>query len=85
MITVASLSKAWTVFSRSNTGVVCSNPTWGMDVSMRVFCLCSPVCVCVCVCVFRYRPCDGLIPRWRSYRLCKNQETEKRPRSDKGL
>jgi hypothetical protein len=31
-ITVAARSKAWTVFARSNAGIVGSNPTQGMDV-----------------------------------------------------
>jgi hypothetical protein len=31
-ITVAARSKAWTVFARSNTGIVGSNPTQDMDV-----------------------------------------------------
>jgi hypothetical protein len=35
---VAARSKAWTAFARSNTGVVCSNPTRGID-----------VCVFLCV------------------------------------
>jgi hypothetical protein len=35
-ITVASRSKAWTVFARSNAGIVSSNPTRGMDV-----CVCA--------------------------------------------
>jgi hypothetical protein len=34
-------SKAWTVFARSNTGIVGSNPTWGMDVRVRLFCVCA--------------------------------------------
>jgi hypothetical protein len=33
-ITVAARSKAWTVFARSNTGIVGSNPTQDMDVCM---------------------------------------------------
>jgi hypothetical protein len=33
-------SKAWTVFDRSNTGIVGSNPTRGMDVCVRLFCVC---------------------------------------------
>jgi hypothetical protein len=40
-ITVAARSKAWTVFARSNTGIVGSNPTWGMDVYVRLFCVCA--------------------------------------------
>jgi hypothetical protein len=31
-VTVAERSKAWTVFGRSETVIVCSNPTQGMDV-----------------------------------------------------
>jgi hypothetical protein len=31
-ITVAALSKVWTLFARSNTGIVGSSPTQGMDV-----------------------------------------------------
>jgi hypothetical protein len=38
-ITVAAQSKAWTVFARSNTGVVGSNSTRAMDVCVRLFCV----------------------------------------------
>jgi hypothetical protein len=31
-VTVAAQSKACTVFTRSEVGIVCSNPTQGMDV-----------------------------------------------------
>jgi hypothetical protein len=41
-ITVAARSKAWTVFVRSNAGVVDSNPTQGMDVYVRLFCVYVP-------------------------------------------
>jgi hypothetical protein len=34
-ITVAAQCKAWTVFARSNAGIVGSNPTQGMDASLR--------------------------------------------------
>jgi hypothetical protein len=36
---------ARTVFTRSNTGVVGSNPTRGIDVSVRLFCVCVVLCV----------------------------------------
>jgi hypothetical protein len=39
-ITVAARSKAWTVFARSNAGIVVSNPTRGMDVCLCLFCVC---------------------------------------------
>jgi hypothetical protein len=36
-MTAAARSKAWTVFVRSNTEIVGSNPTPGMDVCARLF------------------------------------------------
>jgi hypothetical protein len=33
------------VFARSNTGVVGSNPTRGMYVCVRLFCVCAVLCV----------------------------------------
>jgi hypothetical protein len=44
-IRVAVRSKAWTVFTHSNTGVVGSNPTRGMDFCVRLFCVCVVLCV----------------------------------------
>jgi hypothetical protein len=44
-ITVAARSKAWTVFARSNTGIVGSNLTSGMDVYVRLFCVCVVLCI----------------------------------------
>jgi hypothetical protein len=38
-LTVAAKSKAWTVFAHLNTGIVGSNPTQGMDVFVRLFCV----------------------------------------------
>jgi hypothetical protein len=38
-ITVAVLTTAWTVFASSNTGIVGSNPTRGVDVCLRLFCV----------------------------------------------
>jgi hypothetical protein len=43
-IIVAALSKAWTVFARSNTGIVGSNPIRVMDVCVRLFCVCAVLC-----------------------------------------
>jgi hypothetical protein len=42
-ITVAARSKALTAFVRSNTGIVSPIPTWGMDVCVRLFCVCCSV------------------------------------------
>jgi hypothetical protein len=44
-VTVDAQSTAWTVFGRSNTGIVCLNPTRGMDVCVRLFCVCVVLCV----------------------------------------
>jgi hypothetical protein len=44
-ITVAARSKAWTVFARSNAGIVGSNTAQGMDVCVRLFCVCVVLCV----------------------------------------
>jgi hypothetical protein len=43
-ITVAAQSKAWTVFALSNTGIVGSKPTRGIDVCVRLFCVCVAKC-----------------------------------------
>jgi hypothetical protein len=39
-ITVGALSKAWTIFARSKTGIMGSNPTQGIDVCLRLFSVC---------------------------------------------
>jgi hypothetical protein len=38
---VAGQSKVETVFARSNAGIVDSNPTIGMVVCLRLFCVCA--------------------------------------------
>jgi hypothetical protein len=38
-ITAAARTKTWAVFFRSSTGIVDSNPTRGMDVCVRLFCV----------------------------------------------
>jgi hypothetical protein len=38
-ITAAARSKAWTVFARSNAEILGSNPTQGMDICVRLFCV----------------------------------------------
>jgi hypothetical protein len=42
-VPVAERSEERTVFGRSNTGIVGSNPTRGMDVCPRFSVLCCPV------------------------------------------
>jgi hypothetical protein len=61
-MTAAVQSKAWTVFACSNIAVMGLNLTWGMDVSLRLFCVCVVLC--------RYWPCDRLITNPRSPTNC---------------
>jgi hypothetical protein len=68
---VIARSKAWTVFARSNAGIVGSNPTQGMDVYVRLF--------CVCVVLYAgsgfatgWSPAQGALPT-----VQRDQETEK--------
>jgi hypothetical protein len=77
-ITVAARSKAWTVFSRSNTGIMGSNPTRGMDVCVLLFCVCVVL-----------RVGSGLVtadpPPKESYQLCirlKNWKSAQGPTKD---
>jgi hypothetical protein len=56
-VTVAERSKAWTVFARSEAGIVGSNPTKGMDV--WCVCVCAFFCVYVALCLAR-----GLATSW---------------------
>jgi hypothetical protein len=44
-IAVAARSKARTVFARSNAGIMVSNLTKGVDVFVRLFCVCVVLCV----------------------------------------
>jgi hypothetical protein len=44
-ITVAAPSKPWTVFARSDAGIVGSNPIQGMDVCVLLFCVCVVMCL----------------------------------------
>jgi hypothetical protein len=59
----------WPRGLRSNTGIVGSNPTWGMDVCVRLLCLCCPVLVAA---LWRADP-----PSKESYRLCKRSRNWK--------
>jgi hypothetical protein len=72
---VAARSKAWTVLAHSNTGIMGSNPTQGMDVCVCVY----SVFVLSCVYVEALRRTDHSSKE--SYRLCKNDyETEEEAR-----
>jgi hypothetical protein len=43
-ITVAARSKVRHFFARLNAGIVGSNPTQGMNVCLRLFCVCVVLC-----------------------------------------
>jgi hypothetical protein len=60
-ITMAARSKAWTVFARSNTRIVGSNPAQGMDVCVRLFCVCFVLCVGSCL-LTGWSPVQGALP-----------------------
>jgi hypothetical protein len=60
---VAVRSKAWTVFARSNTGIVGSNPAQGMDVCLRLFCVCVGSGLATC-----WSPVQGALPTVYSLR-----------------
>jgi hypothetical protein len=62
-MTLAALSEAWTVVARSNTEILGSNPTGGIDVCMRL------LCVSVVLCVDGGHA-TGLIPRSRDPTDC---------------
>jgi hypothetical protein len=70
-ITVAAPSKAWTVFTCSKAGIVGSNPTWGINVSVRLFCLCAALCASRGLAT-GWSPVQGILPN-----VWKDQETEK--------
>jgi hypothetical protein len=70
-ITVAARSEAWTVFARSNTGIVGSSPTQDMGVCVHLFCVCAVLCVQVAA----LRQADPLSKE--SYRLCKRSRNWK--------
>jgi hypothetical protein len=61
-IIVVARSKAQNVFIRSTTAIVGSNPTTGIDVCLRRYCICVTLC--------REGSYDGLLPHERiSYQL----------------
>jgi hypothetical protein len=78
-LTVATRSKAWTVFACSNTGIVCSNPTQGINICVCLFCICVVL-----------RACSGIATDWSPVEgvlqtVCRVRKLRKRPRSKKGL
>jgi len=62
LVSIAEQSEASTVFGHSNVEIAGSNPAWGMDVCLRFYVLCCPVC--------RQKPCVGPIIHPRSPISC---------------
>jgi hypothetical protein len=61
LITVAARPKAWTIFARSNTGVVGSNATRDRDVYLRLLCVCVVLCVGSSLAT-DWSPVQGVLP-----------------------
>jgi hypothetical protein len=70
-------SKAWTVFARSNAGIVGSNPTQGMDVCLPLFYVCVVLCIGSGLAT-GWSPVQGVL--LNVYRI---KKLKKRPRSNK--
>jgi hypothetical protein len=70
-------SRAWTVFARLNIGIVGSNPTWSMDVFVRLFCVYVILCVGSGL-AMGWSSVQGILPT--VYRIMK---LKNRPRSNK--
>jgi hypothetical protein len=73
----AAPSKTWTVFASLNAGILGSNPTQGMDVYVRLFCVHVVLCVD-----------SGLASGWSPVKVvlptvCRINKLKKRPRSNK--
>jgi hypothetical protein len=62
-ITMAARSTAWTVFVRSNAGIVGPNPTQGMDVCPCLFCICIGSGL-----VRGWSPIEGVLPTFLGLR-----------------
>jgi hypothetical protein len=71
-ITAAARSKAWTGFAPSNAGIVGSNPTQGIDICVRLFCLCVGSGFAT-----GWSPVQGVLP------TVYIKKPKKRPRSNK--
>jgi hypothetical protein len=74
---VAARYQTWTVFARSNSGIVDANPAWGMDVCVFILSMLS------CVQVAALRRADP--PFKESYWLCirsRNRKSGQGPTKD---
>jgi hypothetical protein len=76
-ITVAAPSKAWIFLARSNAVIVGSKPTQGMDVCVRLFCVCVVLCVGSGLAT-SWSPVQGDIPTVYRIKKLKNRPRFKR-------
>jgi hypothetical protein len=76
-VTVAARSKAWTVLARSNTGIVSSKPTRGMDVCVRLFCVGAVLYVGTGLAT-GWSPVEGLLPTIYSIKKLKTAKAQQR-------
>jgi hypothetical protein len=76
-IPVTSHSKAWTFFARSNARIVGSSPSRGMDICLRLTCVCVVLFVGSCLAT-GWCPVQGVLPN--VYRI---KKLKKRPMSKK--
>jgi hypothetical protein len=71
---VAAPPKAWIVFVRSNSGIVGSNPTQGMDACLRIFNVCVVLCVGSSLAT-GWSPVQGVLPtmyRIKNWKICED-------------
>jgi hypothetical protein len=75
-ITVAARSKAWIFFARTNSGIVFSNPTHGMNVCVRLFRAYVVLCVGSGLATAWF-PVQGVLAT-----VCRLKKLKKQPRSN---
>jgi hypothetical protein len=76
LITAVVRSKVWTAFAHLSAGIVGSNPTQGMDLCMRLFCVCAVLGVGSGLAT-GWSPVQGVLPT--VYRI---KKVKKWPRSE---
>jgi hypothetical protein len=78
-IAVAARSKTWSLFAPSNAAIVGSNPTQGIDVCVRLFCVCFVLCVGSGLAT-GWSPVQGVLPTvYRIKKLKKTAKVRQRP------
>jgi hypothetical protein len=77
LFTVAARSKAWTVFPRSNTAIMGSNPTQGMGICVRLFCVCVALWVGSGLAT-DWSPVQGVLPCKKDYETAEKARAQQR-------